>query len=200
VRALLALAVAGLLSAVPGGSTPAGPGDAAASPASAKKAQWKRCGRAARRHVKRRRAVRGRCARLTPRRARAGRDRLADLLAPTPTAPGTPPSGTEDPAPGPITLSSVGVTTGSPTEFALTLSRPSVPAGAVRFAVRNAGEDPHNLQVRRDLTSLTLVSFPTLDPGATDRETTQLTAGRYVLWCSLEGHEAMGMHTTLEVG
>jgi hypothetical protein len=164
----------------------AGGGEAVARPA--KKAAHKRCAGASRR-----RGVRARCARLAPRRARARRERLVDLLSPgSPESP-APPGGTPQP---PATLSNVGITA---KEFLLQLSRPTVAAGPVRFSVHNGGEDPHDLHVRREGTSAPLVSFPTVAPGDNDRRTTQLTAGRYVLWCSLDGHEAAGMHTTLDV-
>jgi uncharacterized cupredoxin-like copper-binding protein len=38
-----------------------------------------------------------------------------------------------------------------------------------------------------------------LDPGVYERRSVTLTAGRYQLWCSLEGHEAVGMSVALRV-
>ena len=37
-----------------------------------------------------------------------------------------------------------------------------------------------------------LLSFPDLLPDGLARQTSTLTPGRYVLWCALEGHEALG--------
>ncbi len=66
--------------------------------------------------------------------------------------------------------------------------------------LRNAGEDPHNLQIAREESPLAvLLGFPTLLPDENDRRFEDLAPGRYVLWCSLEGHEALGMSTTLDV-
>jgi hypothetical protein len=84
-------------------------------------------------------------------------------------------------------------------EFSLTLSRPLVGAGSVRIELRNVGEDPHNLVVSPDGTHTPLTSFSMLDPGVYERRSVTLTAGRYQLWCSLEGHEALGMSVALRV-
>ena len=44
-----------------------------------------------------------------------------------------------------------------------------------------------------------LLSFADLLPDGLERQSTTLTPGRYVLWCALDGHEALGMRTTLDV-
>jgi uncharacterized cupredoxin-like copper-binding protein len=63
------------------------------------------------------------------------------------------------------------------------------------------GEDPHNLVLSPDDGSHTpLASFPETDPGGLTKRTLSLSAGRYLLWCSLEGHEALGMRATLRAG
>jgi len=49
------------------------------------------------------------------------------------------------------------------------------------------------------LASAVLLGFPTLLPDENDRRFEELSPGRYRLWCSLEGHEALGMSTTLDV-
>jgi hypothetical protein len=87
----------------------------------------------------------------------------------------------------------------SATDFVLQLSRPEVDAGRVGIQLRNAGEDPHNLQVAPEPLTVPLLSFPTLLPDELERRYADLAPGRYVLWCSLEGHEALGMRTTLDV-
>ncbi len=83
-------------------------------------------------------------------------------------------------------------------EFRL-LSRPYVGAGSVWIELRNVGEDPHNLVVSPDGSHSPLGSFSTLDPGLYERRTVALAPRRYQLWCSLEGHEALGMSVTLRV-
>jgi hypothetical protein len=85
-------------------------------------------------------------------------------------------------------------------EFSLQLSRPVVDHGRVGVQLLNRGEDPHNLQIAPEDSLLgVLLSFPTLGSLESDRRYEDLAPGRYVLWCSLEGHEALGMHTTLDV-
>jgi uncharacterized cupredoxin-like copper-binding protein len=93
-------------------------------------------------------------------------------------------------------LQNVGVTAD---EFTLQLSRPGVPRGRVRVAFRNAGEDPHDLPVREEAALASVLSFPALPPAGEARQAASLPAGRYLLWCSLEGHADLGMRTTLQV-
>jgi uncharacterized cupredoxin-like copper-binding protein len=62
------------------------------------------------------------------------------------------------------------------------------------------GEDPHNLVVSPDDGSHTqLDAFPETGPGGVARRTVTLDPGRYRLWCSLDGHEEVGMSARLEV-
>ena len=124
--------------------------------------------------------------------ARASKERLIDMVRPATPAPGP-----QDPDPAPPTLPSfVSV---AAREFSLTLSRPLVGAGSVRIELRNVGEDPHNLVVSPEGAHNPLESFSTLDSGLYERRTVALSPGRYQLWCSLEGHEALGMSVTLRV-
>ena len=112
--------------------------------------------------------------------------------------PATPAPAPQDPAPpsNPVLPSFVSV---GAREFSLTLSRPLVGSGDVRIELRNVGEDPHNLVVSPEGSHSALESFSTLDPGLYERRTVALPPGRYQLWCSLEGHEALGMSVTLRV-
>jgi hypothetical protein len=83
-------------------------------------------------------------------------------------------------------------------EYSLTLSRPVVASGSVTVELRNPGEDPHDLVISPDDDSHTpLASFGETASGGMLRKTVSLPAGRYLLWCSLEGHEALGMHAVL---
>jgi plastocyanin len=85
-------------------------------------------------------------------------------------------------------------------EWSLSTSRPVLAAGAQTIELRNWGEDPHNLVISPDDGSHSpLVSWGSQDPGAHELKDTALAAGRYLLWCSLEGHEAAGMATTVQV-
>ena len=88
-------------------------------------------------------------------------------------------------------------------EYSLLLSRQSIVAGPALIQLLNRGEDPHDLRMRR-ITA----------PGASARRTfsvaetpagglvslaARLPSGRYRLWCSLPGHERLGMRAKLRV-
>jgi hypothetical protein len=85
-------------------------------------------------------------------------------------------------------------------EFRLTLSRPALAAGTDIVELRNQGEDPHNLVLSPDDGSHTpIAAFPSSPSGSISAQTVGLSPGRYYLFCSLAGHEALGMHATLRV-
>jgi plastocyanin len=84
-------------------------------------------------------------------------------------------------------------------EFYWVLSRPKVKAGTVTIELNNQGEDPHNLNLRREGDEgdpLQILETPSLERTVTSFD---LPAGKYRLWCSLPEHEEKGMHTTLVV-
>lgn len=84
-------------------------------------------------------------------------------------------------------------------EFRISLYRPTVPAGAVRFNVRNFGEDAHDLAVR-DRRGRVLAASPEIRAGRTATVRVRLRrAGRYTVFCTLLDHEARGMRATLRV-
>jgi hypothetical protein len=84
-------------------------------------------------------------------------------------------------------------------EWRITLYRPRVPTGRVKFNVRNFGEDGHDLAVRAS-SGRVLGALAELRPGTSGTLTLRLRKpGRYRLFCSLEGHEAKGMHAVLRV-
>jgi plastocyanin len=183
-------------------------GAAQAGHAGAVAAARGRC-RTERRGGQRRRGRRGRCARVRRLGRALARERLAPLSSqPAPSlgvSPGQEPvpgsgagAGAGDAAPPPSPLPRfVSV---SAREFSFTLSRPFVGTGPVTVELRNVGEDPHNLVVSPDDGSHTaLAAFPETGPGGLERRTVTLDAGRYRLFCSLEGHEQAGMSARLEV-
>jgi hypothetical protein len=131
----------------------------------------------------------GKRAKVHRQTVRASKDRLVDVVQPGAPAPPPPPS-------DPVLAHFVSV---AAKEFSLTLSRPLVGKGDVRIELRNNGEDPHNLVVSPEGTHTPLASFSTLDPSTYERRSVALDAGRYQLWCSLEGHELKGMKVTLRV-
>jgi plastocyanin len=113
------------------------------------------------------------------------------------------PDPTATPAPSGPTLPELpvadpwSVSVGS-TEFAFTLSQPSVAAGDVRIQFDNRrGEDPHDLVLRRAGT--VVAHFGVLAAGVLTFRTIALRAGSYDLLCPLEGHVAAGMSATLTV-
>jgi hypothetical protein len=84
-------------------------------------------------------------------------------------------------------------------EWRVSLYRSSVPVGVVRLNVHNFGEDGHDLSVRTRAGRV-LATLPELRPGASDSLRVRLRRpGRYVVFCSLEGHEALGMRARLRV-
>ena len=105
-----------------------------------------------------------------------------------------------------MTLLALMVALASPTavgvgerEWRVALYRDRVPAGVVRFNVRNFGEDGHDLAVRT-ASGRVLGSLPELRPGSTDTLRLRLRRrGRYTVFCSLPGHEAKGMRARLRV-
>jgi hypothetical protein len=120
------------------------------------------------------------------------------VSAPAPPT-GGPPAGSPGDAPAstPTLPRFVSV---SAREWSLTLSRPLVGAGTVTVELRNVGEDPHDLVVSPDDGShAPLAEWAETDPGEYVRRAIDLPAGRYLLFCSLEGHEAAGMSARLRV-
>ncbi len=159
---------------------------------------------------------RGRLAASKQKRSRAVHVPRALLLAPlfpastvpgtaaTPQAPEQPAGGapqgyepTPEPQPTPVTA--LGITH---REFSTLLSRQSVPAGEVVVQVRNAGEDPHDLQVIALDGQGGGGAFAAVEPGATATQRIPMGAGSYYLFCSLVDavdHQQAGMHATLTV-
>jgi plastocyanin len=85
-------------------------------------------------------------------------------------------------------------------EFRFQLSKSTVSAGSVRVEFNlKAAEDPHNLFLVRSDGSGPLHSFDEEPSGAVTAKYLPLTGGKWTLFCSLEGHEALGMKTTLNV-
>ena len=85
----------------------------------------------------------------------------------------------------------------SATELQLQLSRPSLSAGTAIVEQYNAGSDPHNLILERQ--GAVAFTFPTLDPGLSQRQTLNLARGTWTLYCSILDHRELGMQATLTV-
>ncbi len=83
-------------------------------------------------------------------------------------------------------------------EWKVELSAASLPAGAVTFAVTNAGTIPHAFEVEGRGVEKEL---PVIAPGSTDTLTLRLRPGRYEVYCPVGGdsHRKLGMLAYLEV-
>ncbi|HYQ79214.1 MAG TPA: plastocyanin/azurin family copper-binding protein [Solirubrobacterales bacterium] len=84
-------------------------------------------------------------------------------------------------------------------EYYWVLSRPKVKAGELTVELNNQGEDPHNLNLRREGDEGDPLEIAETGSGERTVASFDLPAGKYQLWCSLPGHEEKGMHTTLTV-
>lgn len=85
-------------------------------------------------------------------------------------------------------------------EFDLILSRTRVIPGPAVIQFQNAGEDPHDLKVKRVGTSVE-IGTGELGPGEVVNlpQIRLRRASSYRLWCSLENHASYGMEATLRV-
>lgn len=150
--------------------------------------------------------MRARCARrLAARRPKSCRSQRRTRSespvtpAPQPGTPGStpPPGGSPPNAPPPALGRSMSVTA---REFFFTTSRAALAAGSQTIELRNWGEDPHNLVISpNDGSHSPLVTWEDQDPDSFAVKDTALGPGGYLLWCSLNGHEAAGMATTIRV-
>ena len=86
----------------------------------------------------------------------------------------------------------VTVTAGKPAEFKFTVSKTSVPAGPVTFAVTNKGSLPHDFSIGGKKTAL-------IQPGKTAKLAVTLKKGKATYQCTVPGHAAAGMKGTLTV-
>ena len=84
-------------------------------------------------------------------------------------------------------------------EWSLVLSRQTVAPGSVSVQLQNFGEDAHNLRIERVDGTGTPLNVPLAESGEQKSASGTLGAGEYKVYCALPGHDAMGMHATLEV-
>ena len=89
-------------------------------------------------------------------------------------------------------------------EFDLLLSKQKVRPGRVIVQFVNAGEDPHDLRLQRQTAEGPVgaeLGSGVVAPSTYDNLDLRLKQrSRYVLWCSLADHRALGMEATLRVG
>jgi uncharacterized cupredoxin-like copper-binding protein len=88
-------------------------------------------------------------------------------------------------------------------EWSLQPSRASLPAGPVVVQLWNRGQDAHDLRVQRMSASGAMVGpiqgVKITLPGKLSTAHWTLAPGRYMLFCSLPGHMAAGMHVNITV-
>jgi uncharacterized cupredoxin-like copper-binding protein len=83
-------------------------------------------------------------------------------------------------------------------EFNLTLSRAKVKPGTAIIQMVNRGQDPHDLAIQR-IGGKRRGKIDKLRPGELGSWDGRLRRGRYKLFCTIEGHRALGMRATLRV-
>ena len=83
-------------------------------------------------------------------------------------------------------------------EWSLVTSRQAIKPGPARIQLDNAGEDAHDLRLRRvgGTRSTGIGEAPSLE---LRERAVRLRGGTWKLWCSLPGHRARGMRATLPV-
>ncbi|MGH3764800.1 MAG: cupredoxin domain-containing protein [Pseudonocardiaceae bacterium] len=83
-------------------------------------------------------------------------------------------------------------------DFSIELSEKTFAPGTLTFRVQNQGSSPHDLSIKGP--GVATAKSQVIDSGATSELTVTLEPGTYQLWCSVDGHRAKGMDTTITVG
>jgi iron uptake system component EfeO len=115
---------------------------------------------------------------------------LALGLAVMAAACGGAPSGSAAPAPS-------GAIAVEAKEYKFTPSAITVPAGDVRFWVRNGGTVEHEFEIFKGESVVSEIEG--LVPGLAKELTVELAAGEYTFMCKLNGHDQLGMKGTITV-
>ncbi len=74
----------------------------------------------------------------------------------------------------------------------------TLPAGSIRFDVTNEGPTRHNVAIRQGDGEL-LATTPDLGRDETGTLDAMLEPGDYILFCTLPGHESLGVVGTLTI-
>jgi len=83
-------------------------------------------------------------------------------------------------------------------EFRYVLSRQTIKSGWAVIELRNAGEDAHDLLMRR-VGGKRLYTWPVAQPGTVLQREFKFLPGTYRLYCGVGNHRALGMQATLVV-
>jgi hypothetical protein len=84
-------------------------------------------------------------------------------------------------------------------EFTLTASRHVLVAGPAIIELYNLGQDAHDLVIQRVGAAEPTARYEAIETGGVVDKRVMLQPGRYVAYCSLPGHRALGMQTTFTV-
>lgn len=84
-------------------------------------------------------------------------------------------------------------------EYSISVASSTVAPGKVTFVVKNEGQAEHNLVVT-DPQGNPAGGTATIPAGGTAKLTVTLKAGKYDLFCSIDGHRKLGMSTSISVG
>ena len=84
----------------------------------------------------------------------------------------------------------------SEVEYKINPADPSVKAGTVTFNISNDGQTVHNVEVEGNGLE---EESEDLQPGATGQLTVDLEPGTYEMYCSIDGHEDLGMKGEITV-
>jgi plastocyanin len=82
-------------------------------------------------------------------------------------------------------------------DFSISLDEDNVKAGSYTITVVNDGNATHDLAVEENGT--TKATSDKVGPGESTTLTVDLDAGKYVFYCSIGNHRAMGMELTVQV-
>ena len=83
-------------------------------------------------------------------------------------------------------------------EYSFALSRTQVRAGRSVIELANFGQDPHDLRLQR-VGARHIAGLGAVAPGIRADLSLKLAPGRYLLWCSVANHRALGMRAALVV-
>ncbi len=83
-------------------------------------------------------------------------------------------------------------------EYSFALSRTHFKAGHAVLELANFGTDPHDLRLQR-VGGRHIAGLGVVAPGTQADLSLKLAPGRYLLWCSVANHRALGMQATIVV-
>lgn len=144
----------------------------------------------AKRHCKHKHGKKHRCKKKTHKTPVAVQP-VTEPAPPIVTAPATPPV-TSTPTP-------IGHLQIVAREYTFTASRVTLAPGTTAIELNNQGQDPHDLRVERADDPGTGFDFALTKPATRTTNKIELTPGEWKLYCTLPGHDGLGMHARVTV-